>query len=394
MKFSYSWRWFGPNDRIQLSSIKQAGANGIVTALHQIPVGDIWTIDKILERKKLIEDAGLIWNVVESLPVSEDIKRQTGSFMLHVENYKKSIENLAQCGIKTICYNFMPILDWSRTDLVVKYKDGRYTSGFQLYIFAAFDLFILRRDNAESDYSPETIKKAEEYFNQLDENSKLLLKETIMYGLPGSMETYTMENFRNALALYEGIDRDKLKAHLSYFLNQVVPVAEKFDIKMAVHPDDPPWNLLGLPRIVSTVDDLKEIVEMIPSKSNGITLCTGSLGVGHFNNLTQITKELAKNIHFAHLRNVVRDEGLNFQEEDFFNGDVDMIGVVKELVREGMRRENESGEFCVLPVRPDHGHQMLDDIGKENYPGYSLYGRMKNLAEIKGLTLGIINVLG
>ena len=392
MEFTYSWRWFGPNDRIKLESIKQAGATGIVNALHQIPVGDVWHKEEILERKKMIENAGLTWNVVESLPVSEDIKRQTGDYLKHIENYKISIRNLAECGLNVICYNFMPVLDWSRTNLKVIFRDGSQTSGFQLFIFAAFDMFILKRQGAEKDYPADVIEKAEKYFSELDENGIKLLKDTILYGLPGSMQTYSLEEFQEHLDLYRGIDRKKLKEHLSYFLNQVVPVAEDCDVKMAVHPDDPPWNLLGLPRVVSTVDDLKEIVGMIKSPSNGITLCTGSLGVGHFNDLTQIAHELAPNIHFVHLRNVIRDKGLNFQEETFFGGDVDMIGVVKELVAEGIRREKETGVACSFPVRPDHGHQMLEDIGQENYPGYSLYGRMKNLAEIKGLTMGIISM--
>jgi len=392
MEFIYSWRWFGPNDRIKLTEIKQAGASGIVTALHQIPVGDVWNKEQILERKKIIEDNDLSWVVVESLPVSEDIKRQTGDFLQHIENYKISIRNLAECGIKTICYNFMPVLDWSRTNLKVTFRDGSQTSGFQFYVFAAFDLFILKRIGAEADYSPAVIEKAREYFNNLDDDGIKQLKETILYGLPGSMQTYSLEEFRGHLDLYRGIDRAKLKLHLSCFLNGVIPVAEECGVKMAIHPDDPPWNLLGLPRIASTLEDLQDVVAMIKSPSNGITLCTGSLGAGHFNNLPEIARQLAPNIHFTHLRNLIRDSGLNFQEDTFFDGDIDMIGVVKELVAEGFRRERETGEKFLLPVRSDHGHQMLGDIGKENYPGYSLYGRMKNLAEIKGLTLGVINM--
>ncbi|MCF8358322.1 MAG: mannonate dehydratase [Prolixibacteraceae bacterium] len=393
VEFIYSWRWFGPDERITLSEIRQAGATGIVSALHQIPVGDVWEKEAILERKEMIEAAGLSWEVVESLPVSEDIKRQTGDYLTHIENYKISISNLAECGIQTICYNFMPVLDWSRTNLKVHFRDGSQTSGFQLYVFAAFDLFILKRNGAENDYSKEVVAKAKEYFQSLNDDGKKHLEETILYGLPGSMKTYSLDEFKTHLALYKGIDRKKLKEHLRFFLNHVIPVAEKCGVKMAVHPDDPPWNLLGLPRIVSTVDDLQEITEMIDSPSNGVTLCTGSLGVGHFNNLTEIAEKLAPCIHFVHLRNVIRDSGLNFQEETFFEGDIDMVGVVKALIEEGFRRQKETGEPCRLPVRPDHGHQMLDEIGKENYPGYSLYGRMKNLAEIKGLTIGLIHVL-
>ncbi|WP_082116679.1 mannonate dehydratase [Kiritimatiella glycovorans] len=391
--FLYSWRWFGPTDRITLNQIRQTGASGIVNALHQIPVGDVWTKEAILKRKKMIEDAGLTWIVVESLPVSEDIKKKSGNYLQHIENYKHSLRNLSECGIKTVCYNFMPILDWSRTNLKHIFDDGTYTSGFQYHIFAAFDLFILQREGAKNDYPEEVVKKAQDYLYNLPKEKVKELQDTILYGLPGSMETYTPEAFKEMLKSYEGIDRTMLKEHLSYFLNEIVPVAEEVGIKMAVHPDDPPWNLLGLPRIVSTCDDLKEIVNMIDSPSNGITLCTGSLGVGHFNDLTKIAAELAPHIHFVHLRNVVRDSSLNFQEETFFEGDIDMIGVVKVLVKEMQHRHAQTGEHVQLPVRPDHGHQILDDVGKENYPGYSLYGRMKNLAEIKGLTIGIMNMM-
>jgi mannonate dehydratase len=393
MKFIYSWRWFGPNDRITLPQIRQAGASAVVTALHQIPVGEIWSTEQITERKNLIEKNGLSWEVVESLPVSEDIKRQTGDYLLHIENYKASVRNLAQCGIKIICYNFMPVLDWSRTNLKVQFRDGSQTSGFQYHVFAAFDLFILKRKEAINDYPEEVCTKAEKYFKELDNEGKQRLKDTILYGLPGSMQTYSLEEFQQHLDLYRGIDRVKLKQNLNYFLNKIIPVAKECGIKMAIHPDDPPWNLLGLPRIASTADDLKDIVAMIKSPNNGITLCTGSLGAGHFNNLTAIAHDLAPYIHFTHLRNLTRDSELNFQEDTFFDGDIDMIGVVKELVIEGNRREKNTGEDCFLPVRPDHGHQMLGDIGLENYPGYSLYGRMKNLAEIKGLTMGIINMV-
>jgi mannonate dehydratase len=391
--FLYSWRWFGPNDRITLKEIKQAGASGIVSALHQIPVGEVWTKEAILERKKMIEDAGLRWEVVESLPVSEDIKKHAGNYLEHIENYKISVRNLAECGLKTICYNFMPILDWSRTQLRLDLPDGTYTSGFQLALFAAFDLFILEREGAKNDYSPEVVLQAQEYLYNLDDSKVRELKDTILYGLPGSMQTYSLEEFRHLLDTYKGIDRIQLKKNLRYFLQQVIPIAEKNKVKMAIHPDDPPWNLLGLPRIVSNLEDLQEIIAMVDSPSNGITLCTGSLGVGYFNELPKIVETVAPHIHFVHLRNVIRDTGLNFREDTFFEGDIDMIAVVKALVKEGKRRKSETGEDWILPVRPDHGHQMFDEVGKQNYPGYSLYGRMKNLAEIKGLTLGIINSL-
>ncbi len=390
MRFMYSWRWFGPADRIRLDEIRQAGATGVVTALHQIPVGEVWPLDGIQERKRIIEAAGLTWSVVESLPVSEDIKRHSDDYELHIRNYKRSLRNLAECGIKTVCYNFMPVLDWSRTDLQLTFDDGSYTSGFQLHVFAAFDLFVLRREGAGNDYSDEVRTAAEAFFKELDADGRKKLQDTVLYGLPGSMQTYTPQEFRHLLDVYRNIDRDRLKSHLSAFLHEVVPVAEACGIKLAVHPDDPPWNLLGLPRIVSTIDDLRDIIRMVDSPSNGITLCTGSLGVGHFNDLPGIVAAVAPSIHFVHLRNVVRDAGLNFQEETFFEGDIDMVAVVKALINEGRRRESEGGEEWIVPVRPDHGHQILGDVGKDNYPGYSLYGRMKNLAEIKGLTLGLL----
>ena len=389
MKFLYSWRWFGPNDRIGLKEIRQTGALGVVSALHQIPVGEVWSKEAILERKAMIEAAGLEWVVVESLPVSEDIKKRSGDYERHVENYKISLRNLAECGLKTICYNFMPILDWSRTNLKLTVEDGSYTSGFQCHVFAAFDLFILKRKGAEQDYPSEVIDAAQQHFEGLDGKGKKALQDTILYGLPGSMQAYSPAEFKLLLDSYAGIDRPKLKSHLKAFLADIIPVAEASDVKMTIHPDDPPWNLLGLPRIASTLEDLQEIVGMVDSPSNGIAFCTGSLGTGHFNDLPEMAKAIAPSIHFVHLRNVVRDAGLNFQEEAFFEGDIDMPAVVKALLEEGLRRESVYGCEWIVPMRPDHGHQMLDEVGKENYPGYSLYGRMVNLAQIKGLVTGL-----
>lgn len=391
MQFIYSWRWFGPNDRIQLDEIRQAGAQGIVTALHQIPVGEVWPKEAILERKRMIADAGLKWVVTESLPVSEDIKKRSGDYHQHIENYKISLCNLAECGIRTVCYNFMPVLDWSRTELRLTAGDGSYTSGFQLHAFAAFDLFILKRIKAEQDYPPEIIDAARSFFNDLGKEGQKELRATILYGLPGSMLTYTLEEFQLLLDSYREIDRFRLKEHLAEFLKEVLPAAEACDIKMAIHPDDPPWNLLGLPRIAGSLQDLKDVVTMVDSPSNGITLCTGSLGAGHFNQLPEIASELSPHIHFVHLRNVIRDHRHNFREDSFFDGDIDMIEVVKALIKNGHRRQAEDGREWVVPIRPDHGHQILDDIGRDNYPGYSLYGRMKNLSEIKGLTLGLLS---
>ena len=388
MRFNYSWRWFGPDDRIKPWQIRQAGASHIVTALHQVRVGEVWTIEDIKQRKKQIESAGLQWEVVESLPVSEDIKKLKGDYLHHIENYKTSLRNLASCGIRTVCYNFMPILDWSRTNLQLFTDDGSYTSGFQLHKFAAFDLFILEREGAENDYPMKIATEAREYYRGLSSQQEEELRATILYGLPGSLEAYSLEEFRAMLLSYEAIDRSKLKEHLAYFLRAIIPEAEACGINMAIHPDDPPWNLLGLPRIVSTKEDLLEITEMIHSPSNGITLCSGSLGAGHFNELAQIAEDLAGKIHFLHLRNVVRDDTLNFREEGLMEGDVDVIRLLQVLLIEGERRQ-AAGMPWELALRPDHGHQILDDIGQDNYPGYSLYGRMKNLAEIKGLVAGL-----
>lgn len=389
MKFVYSWRWFGPGDRIQLKEIRQAGATSIVTALHQIPVGEVWSKETILERKQRIEAAGLEWVVVESLPVSEDIKKRSSDYRRHLENYIVSIRNLSACGIQTICYNFMPVLDWSRTELTRFLDDGSFTSGFQQHVFAAFDLFILKRPAAMNEYSNEVVDAARAFFNRLNSAQRQVLQETILYGLPGSMQAYTLDEFRGLLDSYREMDRAALKRNLSDFLSEVIPIAEACDVKLAIHPDDPPWNLLGLPRVVSDVKDLQEIVAMVDSPANGVTLCTGALGSGIFNDLPHVIEAVASSIHFVHLRNVIRDAGFNFQEDGFFDGDIDMIAVVKALLNEGKQREKECGAEWVLPIRPDHGHQILGDVGMENYPGYSLYGRMKNLAEIKGLTLGL-----
>ncbi len=393
MGFLYSWRWFGPNDRITLKQIRQAGARAVVTALHQIPVGEVWPVVAIEERKLSIEQAGLKWGVVESLPVSEDIKKHSAKFLAHIENYKQSLVNLAQCGIKVVCYNFMPVLDWSRTNLSLKYADGSESLGYRYAHFAAFDLFILKRQGVENEYPDEIVREAGEWFSQLNEDQKNELKSVVLLGLPGSGEAYSMDQFKEALASYKEIDRNNLKEHLKYFLREVIPVAEQLGIRMAIHADDPPWGSLGLPRVVSTLDDLKEVIDAVNSPANGITLCTGSLGAGYFNNLPAMAKALAPRVYFTHLRNVQRDEGKNFREEYFFDGDIDMFEVVKTLLLEMKRRKDEEGDEQPIPVRPDHGHQMLGDLGQQNYPGYGLYGRMKTLAEIKGLSYGIEKML-
>jgi len=384
-----TWRWFGSQDRIALEDIRQAGATGIVTALHDIPNGQIWPLEKIQERKQIIENAGLKWSVVESVPVHEDIKKQSGNYLTYIENYKQTCVHLAQCGITTVCYNFMPILDWTRTNLSFEFPDGSEALQYVHKHFVAFDLFILKRPNARDDYSEDLISEAEEWYNSLNDSDIAQLTDTIIKGLPGAEESYTLEDFQRAIDSYGAIDNEQLRRKLFFFLDEIIPVAEKAGIKLAIHPDDPPWNLLGLPRVVSTYEDIQKLISHYDAVSNGITLCTGSLGAGYFNDVTEIAKSFAHRINFAHLRNVSRDTKLNFYENHLFNGDIDMFKVVKTLVEEEETRRKHAREDSIIPFRPDHGNQMFGDLGKKNNPGYSLYGRMKGLAEIRGLETGI-----
>ncbi len=389
MAIEQTWRWYGPNDRITLNDIKQTGATGIVTALHHISNGEVWTKEEIMKRKNMIEEAGLTWSVVESVPVHEDIKKQTGNWKTYVKNYQDSITNLGTCGIETICYNFMPILDWSRTNLNHAFNDGSLALIYEQKVFAAFDIYILKRQGAKKEYSEKIQQQAKEYFENLDASGIEILTNTVIKGLPGAEESYTLEQFQEVIDGYKNIDDKKLKKHLQDFLNAIIPVAEQAGVRMAIHPDDPPWGLLGLPRVVSTLDDAKSIINTVDSISNGVTLCTGSWGAGYFNDLAIMAKELAPRINFAHLRNVKRDTDHNFNEDYLFDGDVDIYEVLKTIVLEEDRRKKEGRKDCSIPVRPDHGNQMLGDVGQDNNPGYSLYGRMKGLAEIRGLELGI-----
>lgn len=384
-----TWRWYGPRDRITLRDIKQAGATGIVTALHEIPNGKVWPVEEIEARKKIIEDAGLVWSVVESVPVHEDIKKHTGNYQEYIENYKRTLVNLAQCGIKTVCYNFMPVLDWTRTDLSMQFEDGSEALQYVHMHFVAFDVFILGRPNAKNDYPEELVEEAERWYRSIGKAEIQNLTDTIIKGLPGAEESYTLEDLRNVIGSYGAIDNDQLRANLFYFLDEVIPVAEEVGLRMAVHADDPPWSLLGLPRIVSTHEDIQKLLSHYDSVSNGLTLCTGSFGSGYFNDVPKMAKDFASRINFLHLRNVKRDKDLNFNEDYLLQGDIDVFEVLKTLVEEEEKRKIEGREDTLIPVRPDHGNQMFGDLGQKNNPGYSLYGRMKGLAEIRGMEMAV-----
>ena len=388
MHFEHTWRWFGNFDTIPLKDIRQTGVSGIVTALHHIPPGEVWPVEDIQRRKERIEANGLSWSVVESVPVHEDIKKQSGDYHTYIENYQQSIKNLAECGIFTICYNFMPLTDWTRTEIDHPLETGATALRFDATAFAAFELFILAREGARKLYNNSQQSKAKNYYDSLNSKERALLTETILLGLPGD-EEMTLDKFRSLLKGYQEIDDQQLRSNLHHFLKEIIPVAEEQGVRMAIHPDDPPFSLFGLPRIVSTEEDVRQLLGVVDSPYNGLTFCTGSYGAHPENDLPEMVHRLGDRINFIHLRNVQRSEDGSFQEASHLEGDTDMYQVMFALIKEQQKRKEQGRKDLMIPLRPDHGHRLLDDLKKESYAGYSGLGRLRGLAELRGLEMGI-----
>jgi mannonate dehydratase len=384
-----SFRWYGPADAVSLSDIRQAGAVNVVSALHQVPNGAIWEVETIKEHQERIRQAGLEWGVVESVPVHEDIKQRKGDFKVYIENYKKTLENLASCGIFTVCYNFMPVLDWTRTHLYKPLADGSTALSFEGDALRAFDLFILNRTEAVKEYSKDEILSAKNYFKKLKINEINSLTESIIAGLPGAEEGYTLDQFNDRIQAYKHLSKQDLQQHLILFLEALIPTLESVGVRMCIHPDDPPQSLFGIPRVVSTAEDLNQIFSSVPSLNNGLTFCTGSFGVRADNNLLTMFTTHASRIHFLHFRSTQRDDKGNFYEANHLEGDIDMYLMVKTALKEESKRKSSGRSDWEIPMRPDHGHQMLDDLKKVTNPGYSAIGRLKGLAELRGLAHAI-----
>jgi mannonate dehydratase len=390
-----TWRWFGPNDVVPLTAIRQAGARGVVTALHDIPYGAVWSTEDIRARQAEIAgdpSLGLHWAVVESLPIHENVKLGVADVSSIVDNYRASMRNLAAAGLKIICYNFMPVIDWTRTDLAYPVPGGGRALRFNAHEFAAFDCFMLQRPGAEADHHPVAVRRGKAWFDKSSESDRDRLLATIMAGLPGAFDRYDIPGLRRILDRYRDITAEGLRAHLVGFLNQIMPLAEELGMRFAIHPDDPPRPLMGLPRIVSTQDDIAKLFAACPSPAIGLTLCTGSLGAGAKNDIPAIARTFADRVYFAHLRNVAKDADGSFMEADHLGGDTDMVAVVDILLAEQARRKYDGVTEWRIPFRPDHGHELLDDIGKGSFPGYSAIGRLKGLAEIRGVMTALSKV--